>query len=289
MHIMVVGLPGSGKGYVTQWLIDRMLKSGASRWAAADRARNALVQLTPLPMLLGIWRRRRELGEALRRDPRTFGAALKACRAEVRSTLPEYVDSPDGLRATTPLSGHVVPARFVQDITMCEERGIDYVDEMQDYFGARDFKKFEKTSIRWWTQHRHYDKVIISNTQHPDFVDKICRILTNEVWFPQMLSLPFLGWVLPSSRRPPQFMGEGRDRAARRDAMGDTFNWYRRLLGFGTVFVVWVYPPSILGEHEDLTPEAVAMRKKSRLRWLPHFVFFNIKFARRYDSGHIKK
>jgi len=249
MHITVVGLPGSGKGYITQHLIHREIVENGARWV--DPKRNRFV----------------------------FKGAVKKGRVVKKPTLPIRLIS------SIPLKGHLIDTSVIDNVAemmATKVSGIYYIDEMQDYFPARGFKEFSRESVKWWTQHRHFDAFIISNTQHPEFVDKICQILTDEVHMPQMLTIPFLGWLVPSSVRPPQQANGSAH--YRRDARGDRARWWQVLFGVGTLFKVSVWPPSILGGEKDLTPQELERRagsKKKRTYW----VTFDIGFAERYDSG----
>jgi len=256
MHVMVSGLPGSGKGLWSQYLIHDVLLKQGRRWA--DPARNS-----------GAFHKR------MYRDGRV------AC----------FADVPDVIYSSIGLKGHLAPNVVISDteqMMSTKKPGIYYIDEMQDYFPARGFKEFSKAAIKWWTQHRKFDAFIISNTQHPEFVDKICQILTDEVHIPTLHRIPFIGWFYPKCVRPPQVYDEekGRDRHYRRDALGDRSHWVWRFLGFGTLMRVRVWPPSILGGEKDLTPKEIEKRGQSK-KIRTHWRLFNIDFANRYASGHL--
>lgn len=272
-HDMIVGKRGAGKGYVTQVLIHEELMRGLWRW----------------------------------RDPRRRAAALREARRGSTS-----VDSPDNLVSTVPLHGHLVKSMDIPRESegddgyrkpapqRVREPSLVYIDEMQEIYNARRFKDFKDGDIHWWTHQRKYDVRTISNTQHPDFVDRICRILTDRVVHVKMHSWPFVGWLtLGRAVRPAQYvrMEEGhlvdgdRERGGARegdfvrsDAKGDTFWWWQRAFGFGTFFTLTYLPPAILGGIDDLEEAERESLRKKRLYLLPRVVFFNLRFADRYSS-----
>jgi len=251
MHVMVSGLPGSGKGLWTQYLIHQELVRNGPRWVDKERNRNA----------------------------------FKGCIKENR--VVKYADIPDEIYSSIPVVGHLAPNVVVSDAAkMMETRmpGVYYIDEMQDFFPARGFKDFSKDAVKWWTQHRKFDAFIVSNTQHPEFVDKITQILTDEVHTPQLYRIPLLGWLVPRSVRPPQLARGGLH--YRRDARGDRVRWYYRVFGVGTLLRVSVWPPSVLGGEKDLTPKELERRAASR-RVRQIWKFFDIEYAQRYESGAI--
>jgi len=187
------------------------------------------------------------------------------------------------LFSTIPLEGHDVPATVVDRKTIYTAHcGVLFIDELQLYLGARDWEKMSDDAKDFWTRHRHYDVTIISTTQHPSFVDKMCRILTDEVRLMSIVSLPFVGWFKRSSVRPPDPCRCAACQAVphpRRDALGDRHYWWQRAFGFGTILIWRVYPPSILGGEEMLNPRDLVLAGK-----LPKSVgwcFFDMKWAAR--------
>jgi len=187
------------------------------------------------------------------------------------------------LFSTVPLSGHDVKCQTLGHSEVYSAHcGVLFIDELQLYLGARDWEKMSTDAKDFWTRHRHYDITIISTTQHPSFVDKMCRILTDEVRLLSLVSLPFVGWLFPSSVRPPDpcrcACAETCDHP-RRDALGDRHTWWQRWFGFGSMFVWRVYPPSILGGEEMLKPQDLALAGK-----MPKsigFQLFSMKWAAR--------
>jgi len=190
--------------------------------------------------------------------------------------------------STVPLNGHDAPVTVVATTREeAKERGIPFmfdvscgvlfIDELHKYLPARGFDRLPQGTMNFWTTHRHRDLTIVSNTQHPSFIDKVARIITDKVLLCQLSVLPVIGWIWPKTVRPPHKCVYGEH--PRRDAMGDRADKWGRLLGRGAMIVWDEYPPSVLNDTESLDMSYVAelgIKRRGSGRLL-----FDIEWAKR--------
>ncbi|MEY4722536.1 MAG: hypothetical protein RLZZ324_49 [Candidatus Parcubacteria bacterium] len=209
--------------------------------------------------------------KALRRD-----ASGKVIAAEHLYSTVELsgTDIPCTLVAATPEEARQKKIPWMYDVTC----GVLFIDELHDYLPAREFDKLPPEARKFWSRHRHRDLHIISNTQHPSFVDKYCRIITDRVILAKLVRLPLLGALVEKTVRPPDpCLLQPNFPHARRDALGDRHNTLARFLHMGSMIRWNEYAPSILNDEESLDMsylEAQGIKPKSA-----GFLLFDMKYA----------
>jgi len=194
------------------------------------------------------------------------------------------------LFSTVELVGHDIPCIVVAPTRdEARERGIPYmydvscgvlfIDELHKYLPARGYDKLPQEAMDFWTTHRHRDLKIISNTQHVSFIDKIARIITDQVYLCKLVVVPFLGLVKKTVRPPDPCHLQPDCPHPRRDAKGDRTTRWERLLRTGALILYNEYPPSILNDTESLDMNFVeeqGIKKRSS-----GFLLFDMKYAAR--------
>lgn len=157
--------------------------------------------------------------------------------------------------------------------------GVLFIDEAPLFMDARKWDSLSDEARSKIIEHRKDDIDVYSTAQHVSFVDKLFRIMTDEVRLVRKESWPLLGYLWPHSVRPTIWCQCGR---MRRDGVGDESAWWKRLLGFGTIYRWRIYSPTILGDEQDIAgtdlPESAELGSGRRL--------FDIRLARIYDTGH---
>lgn len=150
------------------------------------------------------------------------------------------------------------------------------IDEAPLWLDARKWETLNPEARRKLLEHRKDDLIIIGTSQHISFIDKIFRLMTDEIRLVKICSLPFIGWIWPKCVRPTQWCEHcGR---VRRDGHGDDIG-LRRVFGFGS-YIKWeTYAGADLERlqatsGEDERPEP--LRTGRRL--------FDIEVARRYST-----
>ena len=172
--------------------------------------------------------------------------------------------------------------------------GVWFMDEADMWLDSRKFSSLNDVARRKLKEHRKDDIRIISTTQHVSFVDRVFRILCDEVRVVSRRSWPFIGWIWPSCVRPDMNCPHcGRMRP---DGMGDRHYWWQRWLGMGTVYTWDVYPASILGASEDASGKDLEREEEESVdeegnptrpsKRLGHgHKLFNMSFAGAYDTS----
>lgn len=171
--------------------------------------------------------------------------------------------------------------------------GVWFMDEADMWLDSRKFSTLNDIARRKLKEHRKDDIRIISTTQHVSFVDRVFRILCDEVRVVQKRSWPFIGWIWPSCVRPDMYCAHcGR---LRPDGQGDARFWWQRWLGFGTIYTWDVFPASVLGkdesasaadtrrEEEDVDEEGNPRTPSKRIGH--GHKLFNMSFAAAYDTS----
>lgn len=153
------------------------------------------------------------------------------------------------------------------------------VDEAHLFLDARKYDSLDQFAKRKLIEHRKDDLAVYSTTQDLSFIDKVFRVLADEVRVVSRFSLPLVGFIWPRSRRPSIICKHCN--RYRRDGIGDDSTWWKRCLGFGTVFRWKVYPPTIIKEAEQASGEDIEDIKCKGVGWR----LFDIRFASTYDSG----
>lgn len=154
------------------------------------------------------------------------------------------------------------------------------IDEAPLWLDARKWDSLSPDARRKIIEHRKDDLFIVSTAQDVSFIDKIFRILCDEVRILRMISLPFVGFLFPYSKRPTIICEHcGR---IRRDGVGDDSSFLKKLFGFGTVYLYDVYKPTIiLKEGQDATGQDLPEEKAIR----HGFILFDIRIAQAYDTS----
>jgi len=137
--------------------------------------------------------------------------------------------------------------------------GTLFIDEADMWLNSREFAKLDNTARDVLKEHRKHHLRIVTTTQHVSFVDRIFRILCDEVRIVKKVSLPFIGWFRPDCVRPSIVCHHCR-KVRSDDGTGDHDKAWRRWLGFGTVYFWDIYPPSVLGEDESANAMDTEMR-----------------------------
>jgi len=170
--------------------------------------------------------------------------------------------------------------RDFSDADVVDSRcGVLLIDEAHLWLDARKWDSLSPEARRKIVEHRKDDLLIISTTQDVSFIDKVYRILADEVRVVRRVSLPLVGFIWRYSIRPSLICVHcGRVRA---DGVGDDSSFLKRWLGFGTFYRWTVYSPKVLAMEgsasgDDL-PEELAKGTGRRL--------FDIRVAGIYDTS----
>jgi len=159
--------------------------------------------------------------------------------------------------------------------------GTLFIDEADMWLNSREFAKLDNTARDVLKEHRKHHLRIVTTTQHVSFVDRIFRILCDEVRVVKKVSLPFVGWLNPDCVRPSITCRHCRV-VRTDDGIGDHYKWWGRTLGFGTLYFWNVYPPTILGEDESATAETVEQKIEPTSRG---WCFYSNRIAAMYDTS----
>jgi len=135
--------------------------------------------------------------------------------------------------------------------------GVIFIDEAPMWLDARKFDVLSQRAKNKLLEHRKDDAKFISTSQDVSFIDKIFRILADEIRIVRQACLPFIGWIWPFCVRPTIVCSCcGR---VRRDGLGDDHGW-RRYLGLGTIYTWSTFKAKDLLDSQDNTGEAVEAR-----------------------------
>jgi len=161
--------------------------------------------------------------------------------------------------------------------------GVLLIDEASMFLDAREFAKLDPTIKDLIKEHRKHHLRIVTTTQDVSFIDKMFRILCDEVRVMRRVSLPFIGWFWPDCVRPDIVCQVCKD-VRIDDGIGDRNKWYGRWFGFGTIYHYKVYPPTILGEQEDASGSELE-RKQIQPLSTGWFAWSTFKFLGLYDTS----
>lgn len=157
------------------------------------------------------------------------------------------------------------------------------IDEASMLMDAREFAKLDHSIKDLLKEHRKHHLRIVTTTQDVSFVDKMFRVLCDEVRVMKKVSLPFIGWFWPDTIRPDivcQVCKEVRID----DGKGDRSTWWGRWFFFGTIYIYAVYPPTVLGKEEDASG-AELERKNILPRSTGWFAWSTKKFGSLYNTS----
>lgn len=208
---------------------------------------------------------------------KTFCAVADAIEDKgdfIVSNVPMAVDDQNELAGKTV----DVWERFDDDAFINSRCGALVLDEAPLWLDARKFEMLSGHARRKIIEHRKDDLFIVSTAQHIAFIDKVFRILCDEVRLVERRWFPFIGWIWPKCVRPTIICKDcGR---IRRDGEGDDSHFIKRLFGVGTYYRWSAYPVTVIGAEESAAGDALneekAVRKGRRL--------FDIHIASAYDT-----
>lgn len=168
---------------------------------------------------------------------------------------------------------------FSDEIVREARCGTLLIDEAPLWLDARKWDTLSQDARQKIIEHRKDDLLIVSTAQDVSFIDKVYRILADEVRVVHKISLPFIGFIFPHSRRPTIWCCNcGR---MRRDGVGDDSSKLKRLLGFGTVYIWDVFKPTVLAKEEDASGSDIPEEKA-----IGHgFRLYDHRIADAYDTS----
>jgi len=155
--------------------------------------------------------------------------------------------------------------------------GVIFIDEAPMWLDARKFDVLSQEAKNKLLEHRKDDAKFLSTSQDVSFIDKIFRILADEIRIVRQASLPIVGWLWPTCVRPTIVcFCCGR---IRRDGLGDDHGW-RKYIGLGTLYTWSTFKAKDLLDAQDATGEAVEARSIGGGMRL-----FNIHVAAAYSTS----
>jgi len=163
--------------------------------------------------------------------------------------------------------------------------GVLFIDEASMYLDSRKFASLEDDIKDLIKEHRKHHLRIITTTQDVSFIDKIFRILCDEVRIMKKYNLPFIGWFIKDCIRP-NIVCKDCGIIREDDGIGDQSTKLKKLLGFGTIYTYSVYPATIIGEQEDASGNELERKNIPALRsgW---FLWSNKKFGNIYNTSEL--
>jgi len=160
--------------------------------------------------------------------------------------------------------------------------GVLYLDEADMWINSRNFATLDATARDVLKEHRKHHLRIVSTTQHVSFVDKVFRILCDEVCVVKRYSVPFLG-LLDSDTIRPSIVCKCCNVIRSDDGRGDDDKWWKRWLYFGTFYMWKTYPPSVLGEDESANATETEAKEIPSTGW--GWKRFSLRIANMYDTS----
>jgi len=155
--------------------------------------------------------------------------------------------------------------------------GAFIIDEAPLWLDARKYDSLSPEARRKIIEHRKDDLAIISTAQDVAFIDKVFRLLCDEIRLVKMVRLPLIGWFWPTSVRPTIICRDcGR---VRRDGAGDdrgVWSWF----GFGTLYSWTSFKAKDLIDAQDTTGETIEPKSIGG-----GFRLFDIRIASAYSTS----
>lgn len=143
---------------------------------------------------------------------------------------------------------------FGNDTVKDAKCGVLLIDEAPLWLDARKYDALSPDARRKIIEHRKDDLLLLSTAQDVAFIDKVFRLLCDEIRLVKSSWLPFLGWFVPTSVRPTIVC---KDCArVRRDGKGDDRGW-RKWFGCGTIYTWTTFKAKDLIDAQDTTGETV--------------------------------
>lgn len=160
--------------------------------------------------------------------------------------------------------------------------GVWFVDECDNWLNSRKASSLSDDARTKIKEHRKDHLTAYFTTQHVSMVDRVFRFFFDEVRVVERYTIPLVAWFAPRTRRPTRRCKHcGK---VPPDGWGDDSNWFKRLLGFGTLFTWKVYPKDVLGEVEGSSAEEVELKGIEPIGG--GWKFFNNEMIERYDTGY---
>jgi len=155
--------------------------------------------------------------------------------------------------------------------------GVLFLDEAPMWLDARKFDVLSPEARKKLLEHRKDDAMFISTAQDVSLIDKIFRLLCDQINVVRQSGFPFIGWIWPTCVRPTIVCRHcGR---VRRDGYGDDRGWRKRL-GFGTFYMWDSYKAKDLIDAQDPTGEKIEPKKIGGGMRL-----FDVRVAAAYDTS----
>lgn len=139
--------------------------------------------------------------------------------------------------------------------------GVILGDEIHLWLDARKWDEMNPSARRKISEHRKDDLRLIFTAQHVSFVDRVYRILCDEVRVVSEWSVPFIGWFYWPCRRKSLFCPKCGERMTRGDD-----SLIKKILGFGTFYFWRVWPPAVLGAMDEATDKSLMEQKSKKLK-----------------------
>jgi len=144
---------------------------------------------------------------------------------------------------------------FGNDTVKDAKCGCLLIDEAPLWLDARKYDALSPDARRKIIEHRKDDLLLLSTAQDVAFIDKVFRLLCDEIRLVRGSWLPFVGWFVPTCVRPTIVC---KDCArVRRDGAGDD-RGIRKLFGCGTIYTWTTFKAKDLIDAQDTTGETVA-------------------------------
>jgi len=166
---------------------------------------------------------------------------------------------------------------FSDEVAVGAKCGVLLIDEAPLWLDARKYDALSPDARRKIIEHRKDDLLIISTAQDVAFIDKVFRLLCDEIRLVRQVSFPFIGWIWPTCKRPTIVCSScGR---VRRDGHGDD-RGIKRWFGFGTFYSWTTFKAKDLIDSQDTTGEKVEPKSIGSGNRL-----FDIRIAALYDTS----
>jgi len=166
---------------------------------------------------------------------------------------------------------------FNEDVAIDARCGVLLIDEAPLWLDARKFDALSGDARRKIIEHRKDDLLIISTAQDVAFIDKVFRLLCDEVRLVHQVSFLFIGWIWPTCVRPTIICRNCH--RVRRDGHGDD-RGIKKWFGFGTFYSWSTFKAKDLIDAQDTTGETVEPKSIGG-GWRR----FDIRIAAIYDTS----
>jgi len=223
MHVMYVGPVGAGKTF------------NAVAEAVKD-AGDTIVTNTDMDS--------GRVMEWLRQKPKIFNTVFGRADGEIREVDKRIITWDD----------------FSNEVVRDARCGVLLIDEAPLWLDARKYDSLSPDARRKIIEHRKDDLLIVSTAQDVAFIDKVFRLLCDEIRLVKSFPFPFIAWFVPTARRPTIVC---KDCArVRRDGAGDDRGW-KKWFGCATVYSWTTYRAIDLIEAQDTSGDSEQLEPKA--------------------------